>query len=193
MNIFYHTLLLFYNLLFSFNVKFIFYSHQPTTWVLKTPQHSLHLKSIQKIFPHAIVVMTYRNSKDILKSLLPLLSYAAGVQNERVDLNKFGEKWVDRLTDILQQQKIDVNLFPNAIHATFETFIQNEKSQMELLTNIVKQAGLSYDEESMRPVLEFVRKEREIQKGGSRTRFRYDLDVFGVKENAVEEKLKVKK
>ena len=35
--------------------------------------------------------MTYRNSKDILKSLLPLLSYAAGVQNERVDLNKFGE------------------------------------------------------------------------------------------------------
>ena len=137
--------------------------------------------------------MTYRNSKDILKSLLPLLSYAAGVQNERVDLNKFGEKWVDRLTDIIQQQKIDVDLFPNAIHATFETFIQNEKSQMELLTNIVKKAGLSYDEESMQPMLEFVRKEREIQKGGSRTRFRYDLDVFGVKENAVEEKLKVKK
>ena len=40
--------------------------------------------------------MTYRNSKDILKSLLPLLSYAAGVQNERVDLNKFGEKWVGK-------------------------------------------------------------------------------------------------
>ena len=46
----------------------------------------------------------------------------------------------------------------------------------------------------MQPMIRVCSKRnRERQKGGSRTRFRYDLDVFGVKENAVEEKLKVKK
>ena len=101
-----------------------------TTWVLKTPQHSLHLQSIKKIFPEAVIVMTFRKSKDILRSLLPLLSYSAGVQNERVDLHKFGKEWVDRLSNIIAQQKKHAGLFPRSIPAQFEAFIQTEESQM---------------------------------------------------------------
>jgi hypothetical protein len=65
-------------------------------WVLKTPQHSAQIPAIKAVFPDAVVVLTSRNPTSVLRSLLPLLSYSLGVQNDRLHLHDFGADWTSR-------------------------------------------------------------------------------------------------
>ena len=154
-------------------------------WVLKTPQHSAHIPAIKAVFPDAVVVLTSRNPVNILRSLLPLLSYALGVQNDAVDLHPFGAAWVERLHAMMTSQKKNAALFPHAIQTAFETFTSSADATMQLVVDICEQAGLSTTEETLRPIREFVQSEKIAKSGGSRKTFKYDLSVFGVDEEEV--------
>jgi len=153
--------------------------------VLKTPQHSANLPAIKAVFPDAVVVLTSRDPVNVLRSLLPLLSYALGVQNDRVDLHPFGAAWVTRLYSMMTSQKKNAPLFPKAIKTAFEDFTSSANATMQLVEDICKQAGLSTAEEALNPIRVFVEGERIAKVGGSRKTFKYDLEVFGIDEATV--------
>ena len=146
------------------------------------------------MFPDAVVVLTRRDPVDVLRSLLPLLSYSLGVQNDWIDLEAFGKAWVARLKRIIEMQERDgTRLFPDAIEADFERIVGRDRvasrdggggssGTMGLIREILVKAGLSVADKDLAPVKEFVENERIAKTGGSRTLFKYDLSVFGLDE-----------
>ena len=135
-------------------------------------------------------MLTRRDPVDVLRSLLPLLSYSLGVQNDWIDLKAFGKAWVTRLKRIIEMQERDgTRLFPDAIEADFERIVGRDgdagggsSGTMGLIREILVKAGLSVADKDLAPVKEFVENERIAKTGGSRTLFKYDLSVLGLDE-----------
>lgn len=155
------------------------------SWVLKTPQHALRLKEIHAVFPDAVVVHTARDGASTLRSLLPMLSYALGVQNQKVELAPFGADWMRRVGEMMCAQQRDRHLFPDAVDAPFDSFVGNSTATLRLAERVLRAAGLATDAASMAPLVDFLAAEDARVGGGSRAQFRYDVAAFGLTEEKV--------
>ena len=123
----------------------------------------------------------------VLKSALPLLSYSLGVQNDRVNLQRFARVWLHRLADMRKAQIRDgPKYFPSAVEFRFEeTIARGTDETMKQIIQVLERAGLGTDEVSLRPVREFMERDRIGKAGGSRKKFKYDLADFGLTEEDV--------
>ncbi|HEV2310462.1 MAG TPA: sulfotransferase, partial [Acidimicrobiia bacterium] len=66
-------------------------------WVLKSPQHLEQFGPLLEVFPDATFVVTHRDPVSVTTSMTTMLAYSARLSCDRVDVERIGHYWADRL------------------------------------------------------------------------------------------------
>jgi len=153
----------------------------PKTWILKSPQNSELLYAKAKVFPDAIHVFTRRNEREVLESLVAMLSYTNKVFNTAdQDLAVLAKFWIKRQSYInkviLAQHNID-RLVPRnrQLFVEFQEFI---KDPVEVLEEILDVAGLDHSPKVLQSLQEYAK--TQVRQGA--IKYRYDIYSFGVSD-----------
>lgn len=63
-------------------------------WILKTPQHMLHLPQLMKAFPDARIIVTHRGPRSIVGSAASLAWNQSIIYSDNVSPRSIGEEWL---------------------------------------------------------------------------------------------------
>ncbi len=110
-------------------------------WVLKSPQHLEQFGPLMRIFPDATVVVTHRDPVAITASLATMVAYTARMTLRRVDPEKIGRYWADRVQTMLTACVRDRALLPEerAIDVLFHEFMADDVATVETIYRLAGQ------------------------------------------------------
>jgi hypothetical protein len=104
----------------------------PTRWILKSPQHLEQITPIMNVFPDASVVFTHRDPVSIVASLATMIAYGARLSDERIDLERYGKYWRNRVKDLLNACVRDREKVPAAqsMDIRFQDFVGQDMDRV---------------------------------------------------------------
>jgi hypothetical protein len=97
-------------------------------WVLKSPQHLEQFPSLMTVFPDATVVVTHRDPVSITASFATMVSYSSRLSHARVDPQRIGRYWADRVEDMLRACVDDREVLPagRSLDVHFDEFMADD-------------------------------------------------------------------
>jgi hypothetical protein len=146
-----------------------------TRWVLKSPQHLEQFGPLRDTFPDATFVVTHRDPVSVTASMITMLAYSARLARHRVDLERIGGYWADRLERMLRSCAEDRYLLPadQTLDVHFDEFMADDMAMVE---RVYRLAGQPFDEDGRAAMSAFM---AEHPRGRHGT-VEYDLAQFGL-------------
>jgi len=151
-------------------------------WVLKTPQHTLDLPALLRIFPDARIIFTHRRPKAVVGSSCSLVWNQMIIHSDRVDPRRVGDEWlrktalqIDRMRrsreTMADDQRIDVH------------YEDMERDWLAVMKRIYR--FLDMDIAPALPAMERYVANADRQR--RRHPHRYDLGSFGLDQRLVDD------
>ncbi len=133
-------------------------------WVTKCPQHLEQLPVLQKVFPDAIVAITYRDPVEVIQSAVTMLAYGERMFYPDIDAAGLLGYWTDRIERLLRACVRDRRLWPEtqSIDVPFETFMVDD---LAIVRQVRAKAGLPETETADREVMDFIARHRRGRYG----------------------------
>jgi hypothetical protein len=124
-------------------------------WVNKCPQHLEQLPLLKKMFPDAIVAITYRDPVEVIQSAITMLAYGERMFYPDIDAQWLLDYWTDRVERLLRACVRDRHIWPEAqsVDVPFETFMADD---MAVVRQVRAKAGLPETEAANREVADFI-------------------------------------
>jgi hypothetical protein len=146
-----------------------------TRWVLKSPQHLEQFGPLRDTFPDATFVVTHRDPVSVTASMITMLAYSARLSRHRVDLERIGGYWADRLERMLRRCADDRDLLPadQTIDVHFDEFMAGDVAMVE---RVYRLAGQPFDQKVRAAMTTFM---TDHPRGRHGT-VEYDLTQFGL-------------
>lgn len=152
-------------------------------WVLKTPQHTLDLPALLRVFPDARIIFTHRMPRAVVGSSCSLVWNQTIIHSDRVDPQRVGSEWLRKSG--LQIARMRQSREALASHA----YVDVRYEDMERDWSAVMRRIYTFLDLDIAPALPAM--ERYIAVAERRRRrslHRYSLAAFGLDGNAVDEK-----
>jgi hypothetical protein len=95
-------------------LKLVGWSQQASSlrpWVLKTPQHMLHLPALLAVFPDARLIFTHRDPQAVVGSAASLAWNQTIIYSDHADPRAIGEEWLRKcrlLVERMMQARADI-------------------------------------------------------------------------------------
>lgn len=86
-------------------------------WVLKAPNHLLHLQVLLNVFPGAHIVQTHRDPLQSIPSVASLIQTLWSIYSDEVDPNTVGTVWNQRMMCALEQAQRARDVHPESCFA----------------------------------------------------------------------------
>jgi hypothetical protein len=136
-------------------LKILQHRKGPTRWVNKCPQHLEQLPVLKKVYPDAIVVMTYREPVDAIQSAATMMTYAERVRYPDIDARWVFDYWTDRVEQLLRASVRDRDIWPEAqrVDVPFEALMKDE---MAFVRAVQHKADLPRSAKADTEILHFV-------------------------------------
>jgi hypothetical protein len=149
--------------------------HQPTRWVLKSPQHLEQFSPLARVFPDATFVVTHRDPVSVTLSMGTMLAYLGRLSHAKVDPIAIGQSWAERLRIMLATAVRDRHLLPagQSIDVRFDEFMRDDMGMVSRIYNLADQP---LDATARRAMQTFV----EDHPRGKHGTVRYDAAQLGL-------------
>ena len=154
----------------------------PQRWILKSPQHLEQITPIMNVFPDASVVFTHRDPVSIVASLSTMITYAARLSEEKIDVPRYGRYWRDRVKDLLLACVRDRDKVPadQSIDIRFQDFVGQD---MDRVRDIYALADQGLPEASAAAMATYAQANAQ----GVHGRVIYRLEDFGLSAQELRE------
>jgi Sulfotransferase family len=149
--------------------------HQPTRWVLKSPQHLEQFSPLARVFPDATFVVTHRDPVSVTLSMGTMLAYLGRLSLAQVDPLAIGRSWAERLRVMLATAVRDRHLLPadQSIDVRFDEFMRDD---MAMVARIYELAAQPLDATALAAMEAFV----DDHPRGKHGTVRYDATQLGL-------------
>jgi hypothetical protein len=109
-------------------LKVLQWARGGTRWVLKSPQHLEQFPALLDTFPDATFVVTHRDPVSVTASMVTMLAYTARLTQDRVDLERIGSYWSERLRTMLRSCAAERDVLPpeRTIDVRFDEFMADD-------------------------------------------------------------------
>jgi Sulfotransferase family len=146
-----------------------------TRWVLKSPQHLEQFPALAATFPDATFVVTHRDPVSVTTSMVTMLAYSARLTRNRVDLDRIGRYWADRLERMLRSCADEHDALPadQTIDVHFDQFMADDLAMVQRVYEVATQP---FDGRSADAMASFL----DSHPRGRHGTVRYDLSQFGL-------------
>jgi hypothetical protein len=110
-------------------------------WVLKSPQHIEQFPALRATFPDATFVVTHRDPVSVTTSVATMITYTARLSHERVEPNRIGGFWADRIERMLQACVDHRDALPpdQSIDVHFGEFMADDVAMVERIYDLAGQ------------------------------------------------------
>ncbi|RVT93573.1 sulfotransferase family protein [Sphingomonas crocodyli] len=157
-------------------LKILQHKKGPVRWVNKCPQHLEQLPVLKKVYPDAIVVMTYRDPVDAIQSAATMMAYAERARYPDIDARWVFDYWADRVEQLLRASVRDRDVWPEdqRVDVPFEALMKDE---MAFVHAVQRKAGLPPSDKADAEIRHFV----ETHPRGKHGQVSYNIERdFGV-------------
>ena len=146
-----------------------------TRWVLKTPQHLEQFPALVDTFPDATFVVTHRDPVSVTASMVTMIGYTARLTRDRVDVERIGAYWADRLERMLRRCADERDVLPadRTIDVHFDEFMADDFAMVERVYDL---AGQPLDSRVRESMVSFM----ATHPRGLHGAVTYDLSEFGL-------------
>lgn len=152
-------------------------------WVLKTPQHMLHLEALLNVFPDARFIFTHRDPLRVVASSASLAWNQTCIYSDHADPREVGREWLRKTR--LQVERMEEGRKAIAPHrmidVQYEDVDADWRGAMERIYRF-----LDLDIGPARPAMEAYHHEADAL---NRRPHRYSLTEFGLSEGRIIEEL----
>lgn len=155
-------------------------------WVLKNPQHMLHLDVLLKVFPDARLVFTHRDPLKTVASIMSLMWHFARQHTDRPCRVPLRDVWLDFCEQAARRCMQVRETIPamQQIDVSYEEMNQDWRAVMR---RVYAFGGIALTQEAERAMAGWLEQsESENRHGGHR----YALEDFGVTEEEVDQRMK---
>jgi hypothetical protein len=146
-----------------------------TRWVLKTPQHLEQFPALVETFPDATFVVTHRDPVSVTASMVTMIAYTARLTRDRVDVERMGHYWADRLERMLRRCAEERDALPadQTIDVHFDAFMADD---LAMVARVYDLAGQPLDQRARAAMASFMVAHPRDRFGA----VSYDLTQFGL-------------
>jgi hypothetical protein len=146
-----------------------------TRWVLKTPQHLEQFPALVDTFPDATFVVTHRDPVSVTASMVTMIAYTARLTRDRVDVERMGHYWSDRLERMLRRCAEERDALPTdrTIDVHFDEFMADD---LAMVARVYDLAGQPLDNRATSAMASFMADHPRGRHGA----VEYDLAQFGL-------------
>ncbi len=146
-----------------------------TRWVLKSPQHLEQFGPLRTVFPDATYVVTHRDPVAVVVSMVTMLAYGSRMSAQRVDPERIGAGWSDRLSRMLRACVRDRELLPpeQSLDVYFHEFMADD---MATVARVYEHAGQPLPGDSLAAMADYMEHHPRGRHGG----VIYEPDQFGI-------------
>jgi hypothetical protein len=94
-------------------LKYLLWQKNGQRWILKTPDHMLHLDALFAVYPDAKIIQTHRDPLKTTSSFCSMMAHAYGVFSDQIDVVEIGKHWSEKAlkmvnkTNDVRKQKPD--------------------------------------------------------------------------------------
>jgi hypothetical protein len=165
-------------------LKVLQWARGGTRWVLKSPQHLEQFPALLDTFPDATFVVTHRDPVSVTASMVTMLAYTARLTQDRVDLERIGSYWSERLRTMLQSCAAERDVLPadRTIDVRFDEFMADD---VAMVGRVYELAGQPLDPPALAAMRAFMAEHPRGRHGA----VLYDLSEFGLNAAELEESL----
>jgi hypothetical protein len=155
-----------------------------TRWVLKSPQHLEQFPALLDTFPDATFVVTHRDPVSVTTSMVTMLAYSARLSRDRVDVERIGRYWADRLELMLRRCAEERDVLPTArtIDVRFDTFMADD---LAMVARVYDLAGQPFDDTAFTAMTRFMADHPRGKFGA----VEYNLAEFGLERPALRQQM----
>ncbi|HEY8156617.1 MAG TPA: sulfotransferase [Myxococcota bacterium] len=105
----------------------------PRRWLLKSPQHLEQLGPLLRVFPDARIVQTHRDPVRVTASMCTMAAYGLRMSRARIDVERTGRYWADRIEQMLRASVEGRPLVPagQVTDVRFHDFMKDDLATVE--------------------------------------------------------------
>ncbi|MBV1688928.1 sulfotransferase [Novosphingobium sp. G106] len=154
-------------------------------WMLKAPEHSLHVDTLVAEYPDALLVQHHRDPSKVMASVFSILTegrrnYCGNVENiGQQEARMFMQMYATGITHAAKARKNEV-LNTKFLDMHFRDL---ERDPVVSVRRVYDHAGISFTREAERQVNEYVSQNRK----GKHGKHRYQLSDYGLSQAEVHE------
>lgn len=150
-------------------------------WVLKAPEHSVHLAALVDTFPDAVLVQLHREPQELVPSMCSLASHCQSSTVWACEDRKLGADVVRTMNQWKQINAIERGQLPpgRIIDLNYRDLVARP---LAALARIYEAAGISFDEAHR----DYVNRWVEDNRTSRREQHQYSLEQFGLDVATVE-------
>jgi Sulfotransferase family len=151
-----------------------------TRWVLKSPQHLEQFPALRDTFPDATFAVTHRDPVSVTISMATMLAYSSRLSRDRVDVERIGRYWADRLELMLRRCAEERDVLPagQTIDVHFDEFMADD---LAMVARVYDVAGQPLDDDARSAMRTFMVDHPRGKFGA----VEYDLAPFGLDRPAL--------
>ncbi len=157
-------------------LKYLLWQKNGMRWILKTPDHMLHLDALFAVYPDAKIIQTHRDPLKTTSSFCSMISHAYGVFSDQVDVVEIGKHWSEKALKMVNKTNAARKLKPDAfIDVYYKDLIKDPISE---INRIYKFIDIPLTEKAERGMNEWINKNPQNRYGTHS----YSIDSFGMSE-----------
>ncbi|MBV9951602.1 MAG: sulfotransferase [Acidimicrobiia bacterium] len=144
-------------------------------WLLKSPQHLEQLGPLLSVFPDARIVQTHRDPVAVTASMTTMAAYSRRTNYLRIDPQRIGATWAERIEAMLLANLRDRPLVPDdqVMDVSFDEYMAD---QWAVLADVYDLAGMDLSDD----VRGRLQAAMDARPRGRHGRVEYHLDDFGI-------------
>lgn len=152
------------------------YRHKGAYWLLKSPQHVQHLAEILEVFPDSRIIVTHRDPRQVLPSLVSIMATLQRLGMTRIDPEGEFDKWLTYLPkamDDAERLRTDPRYAERFVHVHFDDLTADP---VGTVADVRERLGLGFDD-AMKARVEAYMVENPRHKKGEH---KYSLEQYGL-------------
>ncbi len=161
-------------------LKYLTWQNPGGRWILKTPDHMLHLDALFQVYPRAKVIQTHRDPVKTTASFCSMVAHAYGIFSDRVDPLEIGVHWTNKaVTMVTRTMRERDNREDSFIDVYYPDLLEDQVRELERIYDFVGMEMTGEDRERI----------RQWKDDNPRYRYgkhRYSLSSFGLTEKDVD-------
>lgn len=150
--------------------------HCPATrWVLKSPQHPLHIPELLSVYPDALVVLTHRDPRHVMPSLLSVMETLRGIGQITSDSAWEFEKWTTLLPkgyDAIEKLRAQSEYRNTFVDIQFDDLMADPVEEVAKVYNV---AGIPFSTRMEQRISQFMLENPRGAKG----LHHYNIEKYG--------------
>ena len=111
-------------------------------WILKSPQHLEQLRTLNTVFPDAVILLTHRDPVPVTLSLITMMTYTARLHLKKIDPATVGGFWSGLNAEMLDAILRDRQTVPNSrcLDVLFQDLMSDDLTMIQRIYALADQA-----------------------------------------------------